>query len=288
MKNLQDYYTLKNGVKVPCIGYGTWKSTNEIVTEGIILATSVGYRHIDTAAAYQNEIGVGKGIKQCALSRDKIFVTSKLPNSDHGFKNSITSCEDSLKRLNIDCLDLYLIHWPVVIEHKDDYKEDILETWRAFEQLYKDGKVRAIGVSNFLIEHIEIIKKNASIFPMVNQIQLHPQYPQEEMVKYCRENEILVEACSPLIRGEIFKRELLKEMAVKYNRSIAQICIRWILQRGVLPLPKSTRLERIQENANVFDFNISCDDMEKIATLRSFGMIGETSDIPRVKQNVGF
>jgi len=286
LKNLQDCYTLKNGVKVPCIGYGTWKSPIDVVREGIKMATATGYRHIDTAAAYQNEIGVGQGIKQCGFSKDKLFVTSKLPNLDHGYKKAISSCEESLKRLDMDYLDLYLIHWPVVVQ--GDYKEDILETWRAFEQLYKEGKVRAIGVSNFLIEHLELIKKNASVFPMVNQVQLHPQNPQEDMVEYCNKNQILVEAWSPLIQGDAFKRELLKDMAKKYNQSIAQICVRWIMQKGVVPLPKSTSIERIQNNVDVFNFNISNEDMEKIATLRSFGMIGESPSIPRVSQNTGF
>ena len=288
MDSLQDGYMLRNGVKIPCIGFGTWKSPDDVVCESVKMAIQAGYRHIDGAAAYANEAGVGKGIRESGVPREELFITSKLPNADHGYEKAKKSFDKTLEHLGLDYLDLYLIHWPVVIEHKDDYEQDILDTWRAFEELYEAGKIRAIGVSNFMIEHLEILKNHAKIMPMVNQVQLHPQHPQQEMAAYCKENQIVPEAWSPLIQGQAFKRELLKEMAAKYDRTVAQICIRWIMQKGVIPLPKASSMERISGNADVFDFEIGEDDMEKIATLRTYGMIGEEPSIPRTRQVVGF
>lgn len=288
MENLQDGYLLRNGVKIPCIGFGTWKSPDDVVCESVKKAIEAGYRHIDGAAAYANEAGVGRGIRESGIPREELFITSKLPNADHGYGPAKESFERTLNQMGLEYLDLYLIHWPVVIEHKDGFEQDILDTWRAFEELYEAGKIKAIGVSNFMIEHLEILKNHAKIMPMVNQVQLHPQHPQEEMVTYCKENGIVPEAWSPLIQGQAFKRELLIEMAQKYDRTVAQICIRWIMQKGVVPLPKASSMERIKSNADVFDFEISKDDMEEIATLRSYGMIGDEPNIPRTKQVVGF
>lgn len=288
MKNLSDCYTLINNVHVPCIGFGTWKMPNPIAEKAVREAISVGYRHIDTAAAYQNETGVGLGIKNSGVKREDIFLVSKLPNDDHGYEKTIASCENSLKRLSTDYLDSYFIHWPVLVQNQDHLEDDLCETWRAFETLYHDGKLRSIGTSNFLPEHIEIIKANFSTYPMINQVQLHPQNPQEEMIEYCNNNKIIVEAWSPLIQGQAFKREILIEMAAKYNVSIAQICIRWIFQKGVIPVPKSTTRERIMNNADIFNFEISPQDMEKISTLREYGMIGDPPTVPRTHQVVGF
>lgn len=288
MNSLTDCYTLRNGVEVPCIGFGTWKMPGEIAENAVECAIKNGYRHIDTAAAYQNEESVGLGILKSGVNRRDIFLVSKLPNDDHGYENTIKSCENSLKRLKTDYLDSYLIHWPVLVENVDHVEEDLCETWRAMENLLNDGKLRSIGTSNFLEEHIEIIKKNMSSYPFINQVQLHPQNPQEEMVEYCKENGILPEAWSPLIQGQAFKRELLIEMAKKYNVSVAQICIRWIMQKGVVPVPKSATQERIINNADVFGFTISDEDMAEIATLRKFGMIGDPPSVPRTHQVVGF
>lgn len=288
MNSLTDCYELINGVKVPCIGFGTWKMPEEIAQNAVKCAIESGYRHIDTAAAYLNEEFVGKGIKQSGISRDEIFLVSKLPNDDHGYENAIESCEKSLKRLGVDYLDSYLIHWPVLVQNIDRLEEDLCDTWRAFETLYNDGKLRSIGTSNFMQEHIEIIKKNFSSYPMINQVQMHPQNPQEEMIEYCNENKILPEAWSPLIQGQAFKRDLLIEMAAKYRVSIAQLCVRFIVQKGAVPIPKSATPERIINNADVFSFNISDEDMEKIATLREYGMIGNPPSVPRTHQVVGF
>ena len=288
MNSLTDCYTLYNGVQVPCVAFGTWKMPNEVVEDAVACAIKTGYRHIDTAAAYQNEAGVGAGFRKSGVARQDIFLVSKLPNDDHGYQNAIASCERSLQRLGVDYLDGYLIHWPVLVENQDHLEEDLCDTWRAMEQLYKDGKVRAIGTSNFLEEHIDLLKANFSDYPMINQVQMHPQCPQEEMIAYCKENKILPEAWSPLIQGQAFKRELLIETAKKYGVSVAQLCIRWIFQKGAVPVPKSATPERIQNNADIFGFTISDEDMENIATLRTYGMIGNPPSVPRTHQVVGF
>lgn len=288
MNSLTDCYTLYNGVQVPCVAFGTWKMPNEVVEDAVACAIKTGYRHIDTAAAYQNEAGVGAGLRKSGVARQDIFLVSKLPNDDHGYQNAIASCERSLQRLGVDYLDGYLIHWPVLVENQDHLEEDLCDTWRAMEQLYKDGKVRAIGTSNFLEEHIDLLKANFSDYPMINQVQMHPQCPQEEMIAYCKESKILPEAWSPLIQGQAFKRELLIETAKKYGVSVAQLCIRWIFQKGAVPVPKSATPERIQNNADIFGFTISDEDMENIATLRKYGMIGNPPSVPRTHQVVGF
>ena len=288
MNSLSDCYTLYNGVQVPCVAFGTWKMPNEVVEDAVACALTTGYRHIDTAAAYQNEVGVGAGLRKSGVARQDIFLVSKLPNDDHGYKNAIASCERSLERLGVDYLDGYLIHWPVLVENQDHLEEDLCDTWRAMEQLYKDGKVRAIGTSNFLEEHIDLLKANFADYPMINQVQMHPQCPQEEMIAYCKKNKILPEAWSPLIQGQAFKRELLIETAEKYGVSVAQLCIRWIFQKGAVPVPKSATPERIQNNGDIFGFTISDEDMENIATLRKYGMIGNPPSVPRTHQVVGF
>lgn len=288
MDSLTDTYELINGVKVPCIGFGTWKMPEEVAQNAVKAALEIGYRHIDTAAAYLNEEYVGKGIKLSGVNREEIFLVSKLPNDDHGYQNAIDSCERSLKRLGVDYLDSYLIHWPVLVTNVDRLEEDLCDTWRAMERLYNDGKLRSMGTSNFLEEHIELIKKNFSTYPMINQVQMHPQNPQEEMIEYCKQNKILPEAWSPLIQGQAFKRELLIEMAEKYKVSVAQLCVRFIVQKGAVPVPKSANPDRIKNNCDVFSFKISDEDMEKIASLRTYGMIGNPPSVPRTHQVVGF
>lgn len=288
MNSLSDCYTLRNGIKVPCIGFGTWKMPDEIARDAVKSAIEAGYRHIDTASAYCNEKGVGEGIRKSGIAREDIFLVSKLPNADHGYQKTIDSCERSLKLLGIDYLDAYLIHWPVLVENQDHVCEDLCDTWRAFMQLRDDGKIRTLGVSNFMEEHIMMLKNGLNDYPTINQVQLHPQNPQEELLRFCKENEILPEAWSPLIQGQAFRRELLIETAAKYGVSVAQLCIRWILQQGVVPVPKSTNPARIENNADVFGFEINKEDMEKIASLRTYGMIGDPPNVPRTHQVVGF
>ncbi len=288
LNNVGSTIKLNNGVNIPCIGFGTWKMMNNVAEDAVKSAISLGYRHIDTAAAYENEVGVGKGIRNCGIPREEIFVTSKLPNVHHGYNNVLKSFEESLNRLELDYLDLYLIHWPVIEEHKDRYKDDIVETYKAFEKLYKDGKVRAIGVSNFMIEHLEILRNNCEITPAINQVQFNPQCTEDELRKYSKEHGIILEGWSPLLQGGAFENDILIRMAGKYNKSVAQICIRFVLQNGVIPIPKSTNPARIKNNSEVFDFEISSEDMVEISSLNKLGRIGDEPNVPRKVQVVGF
>lgn len=256
-------YTLTNGTEMPILGYGMWKNKDlEEVTQGIKGVIDVGYRHIDGAAAYQNEELVGKGLAASDFPREKLFITSKLKNKGHGYENVYREVKETLKKLGTDYLDLYLIHWPVVEGHGDEWKKDNLDTWRAFEELYEKGILKAIGVSNFSIEQLENLMDNVRIKPMVNQLLVHPGVTQKETREYCEENDIIVQAYSPLSPlKEISKDERVQEMATKYDKSIAQLLLRFDLQLGVVPLTKSVHQERIKENFDIFDFVIDSKDM---------------------------
>ena len=234
----------------------------------VLEAMKCGYRHIDTAACYGNEESVGKAIKLSRINREELFVTSKLWNTDQGYESTLKAFDKTIKDLGLDYLDLYLIHWPVVKEHKEDWKEAICEAWKAFEKLYSEGKIRAIGVSNFKPHHLKVIFENCNIKPMVNQIELHPSHNQDETVKFCRNNNILVEAWGPLSTGRIFKVKEMQDIANKYNKSIAQITLRWHIQNEILPLPKSVTPSRIKENSMIFDFELLKEDMELIQNLK--------------------
>ena len=250
---------LANGVDIPSIGFGTYKLGEEQeVIDKVKLALNLGYRQIDTASFYGNEEGVGKGIAESGIDRKGIFLVTKLWNDDHGYEETINAFNKSIKKLGVDYLDLYLIHWPNKLNS---------ETWRAFEDLYKEGKVRAIGVCNFKIGHLEELKKTAKIMPMVNQIEIHPCKTQKETIEYCNENNIQEVAWGPIMRGKIFSLPLMLELSEKYNKSIAQITLRWHIQNGVIPIPKSSNEERIKANIDIFDFDISSEDIKKIDEL---------------------
>lgn len=274
-KNCSDTAKLANGVKMPCIGYGTWQTpNNEITQNNVRTALQSGYRHIDTAAAYDNEESVGAGIRSSNIARNEIFVTTKHWVSERGYKKTIVACEESLRKLGLNYIDLYLIHWPSVQKTNPMWQETNLDTWRGFERLYKDGKVRAIGVSNFLPVHLDALSRNCEITPMVNQIEFHPGYLQLETVSYCKSKDIVVEAWSPLGSGSVLKSEFLVGIAQKYNKSVAQLCIRFALQNGIVPLPKSSSKERIESNMNVFDFEITKEDMLAISNMPQTGYSG--------------
>ncbi len=287
-KSAESTITLRSGIRIPCIGFGTWKMPPQTAEDAVEEAIRAGYRHIDTATAYCNEEGVGRGIRVSGIPRDQVFLVTKLPNADHGFAQTKASLERALTRLQTDHTDAYLIHWPVVEEQKDRKEEDICETWRAILELKKEGKVRVAGVSNFMIEHLKLLKENGMELPEINQTQFHPQCIERELRAYCEKEQILVEAWSPLIQGQAFEREVLLNMAQKYKKSVAQICVRFCLQQNVLPVPKSTHPERMRNNADVFDFSISEEDMKKIETLEVYGRIGEIPSVPRKVQVVGF
>lgn len=268
--NEQLYATLNNGVKMPMLGFGTFKIPDgKSVIQSVRTALELGYQHVDTAAYYKNEIGVGEGIRQSEIARSEIFLTSKVWTSDYGYENTLKAFDMSLQRLKTDYLDLYLIHWP---------NANIKNTWKAIEKLYQEKRVRVIGVSNFHINHLESLLLECEIKPMVNQIEFHPRLMQTTLREYCKNQQIQYEAYSPLMQGKIFEIPLLAEMAEKYNRTIAQIVLRWNIQMGVVVIPKSTHPERITENMQIFDFEIDEKDMQAICLLDNGQRIGHNPD----------
>ncbi|ASZ62793.1 MULTISPECIES: glyoxal/methylglyoxal reductase [Bacillus] len=269
--SLKDTVKLHNGVEMPWFGLGVFKVENgNEATESVKAAIENGYRSIDTAAIYKNEEGVGIGIKESGVAREELFITSKVWNEDQGYETTLAAFEKSLERLQLDYLDLYLIHWP----GKDKYKD----TWRALEKLYKDGKIRAIGVSNFQVHHLEELLKDAEIKPMVNQVEFHPRLTQKELRDYCKAQGIQLEAWSPLMQGQLLDNEVLTQIAEKHNKSVAQVILRWDLQHEVVTIPKSIKEHRIIENADIFDFELSQEDMDKIDALNKDERVGPNPD----------
>jgi diketogulonate reductase-like aldo/keto reductase len=268
-------FTLANGVNVPCVGYGTWQTPDgEVTSDCVRAALELGYRHIDTAFAYGNEKSVGEGIRRSGVARSEIFVTTKHWVTERGYAKTIKAVETSLDLLGLDYVDLYLIHWPCVKKLSPDWKEINADTWRAMETMYRDGKIRAIGVSNFFPEHLDALIAMSEIKPMVNQLEFHPGYTQMENIRYSQSCGLLAEAWSPLGSGAVLADPTLNAIAAKYGKTAAQLCVRFALQCDVLPLPKSTKPERIAANADVFDFAISDEDMRAIAALPQLGFSG--------------
>lgn len=272
-------YELSNGVLLPAIGFGTWQTPDgQTAVDAVRTALACGYRHIDTAAIYGNESSVGLGIKQSGVARHDIFVTSKLWNSERGYDSTLRAFDKSLADLGLDYLDLYLIHWPAVSKQFDNWQSLNLDSWRAMERLYDEGRIRAIGVSNFMKHHLQPLLDAAAVVPMVNQIEYHPGMMQQECVDYCRANGIVVEAWSPLGTGCLLTNELLSRLAGKYGKTVAQLCIRWALQNGTAPLPKSITPSRIESNLDVYDFKISEADMQAIDAMPYVGGSGLVPD----------
>lgn len=256
---VEKFMLLSNGVKIPSIGFGTYKSGDDEETAKIIKnALNLGYKMIDTASFYNNEVGIGNGIKESDIDRKDIFIVTKLWNDDHGYDKTIEAFNKSLNNLQVDYIDLYLIHWPNKLN---------AETWRAFEHLYETGKVKAIGVCNFKVEHLEELKKTAKIMPMVNQVEIHPFSTKNNIINYCKDNNIKVVAWSPISRGRVLSNDLMIDLSQKYKKSIVQIVLRWHMQKGVIPIPKSSNENRIKENIDIFDFEISSEDMKAIDSL---------------------
>ncbi|MDM5360192.1 aldo/keto reductase [Peribacillus sp. ACCC06369] len=275
VKNLQDTTTLHNGVKMPWFGLGVFKvEEGPELVNAVKVAIKHGYRSIDTAAIYENEEGVGQGIreglKEAGISREELFVTSKVWNADLGYESTIAAYEKSLKKLGLEYLDLYLIHWPVEGKYK--------EAWRALETLYKEGKVKAIGVSNFQIHHLEDLMKDAEVKPMVNQVECHPRLTQKEVQAFCKEQGIQLEAWSPLMQGELLDNEVLQAIATNHGKSVAQVILRWDLQNGIVTIPKSTKEHRIVENSSVFDFELTEEEMNQIDGLNQNHRVGPDPD----------
>lgn len=261
MKNL----TIINDYKIPFIGFGTWNlETGSATTEIILNAISAGYRMFDCAYSYGNDFFVGKALKKSELDRTEFFITNKVWNDFRTTEQVIEACKKSLKLMKLEYFDLYLVHWPEKKENPN-WKEVNYNVWKGMETLYNEGFVKSIGVSNFDIEQIEALKlSGATIVPMINQVECHPGYNQTELVKYCQENNIIVQAWSPLGSGGVFENETLKNISTKYNKSISQVCLRWLIQKNIIPLPKTKNENRMLENMDIFNFELSSNDMKLI------------------------
>lgn len=266
---LTESYTLSNGIAMPKLGLGVWKVPDEVAASTVQAAIEAGYRSIDTAAAYQNEVGTGAGIRAGGVARDQLFVTTKIWNADQGYEAALAAFQSSLDKLEMEYVDLLLIHWPV----KDKYKD----TWRALEKIYSEGKARAIGVSNFQIHHLQDLLESSEVVPMVNQVEYHPLLTQVELLAFCREHNIRLTAWSPLMQGNL-DIPLLAEIGEKYGKSPAQIVLRWDLQTGVVTIPKTTTPARLIENADVFDFQLTEEEVARISALNRDQRFGPDPD----------
>ncbi|MDE8563632.1 aldo/keto reductase [Anoxybacillus rupiensis] len=268
MNSITDSALLSNGVKMPWLGLGVYKVSNgDEVVKAVRTALEIGYRHIDTASFYENEEGVGQAIKESGIPREQLFITTKVWNTEQGYEETLQAFKRSANKLGLEYVDLYLVHWPV----KETYKE----TYRALEKLYKEGFVRAIGVSNFHIHHLENLMTDCEIKPMVNQVEYHPRLTQQELHAFCRKHQIQLEAWSPLMRGVLLEEPILVDIANKYGKSPAQVILRWDLQNQVVTIPKSVTPQRIKENAEIFDFELTAEEMERIHSLNQNKRIGK-------------
>ncbi|MBP1970435.1 diketogulonate reductase-like aldo/keto reductase [Virgibacillus natechei] len=256
------YKTLNNGLRIPQLGYGVWKVPNEEATEAVEQALAADYRLIDTAKVYGNEHGVGEALANSNVSREDLFITTKLANADQGYENTLKAFDASLEKLGLDYVDLYLIHWPT--PKFDTY----VETYKALEKIYKDGRAKAIGVCNFDIEHLNRIMDECEVKPAVNQVEFHPYLQQKELRQFCKDHDIQLEAYSPLMNGtKVMQNDVIQEIADKYGKTPAQVILRWHLQSDVVVIPKTVTPSRMQENYDVFDFELRKADMDQIATL---------------------
>ncbi|PKA98344.1 diketogulonate reductase-like aldo/keto reductase [Flavobacteriaceae bacterium MAR_2009_75] len=269
--DIQGTFTLNNGVEMPYFGLGTYQAdNNQEVVDAVKFALDHGYRHIDTAAVYKNEEGVGRAIKESAVAREDIFLTTKVWNSDQGYESTLKAFDASLERLATDYVDLYLVHWPVVEKYKD--------TWKALEELYKQKRIRAIGVSNFLQHHLEDLLQSVEIVPMVNQMEFHPYLVQQDLLNFCADKGIQYEAWSPFLQGKLFELDITKDLEEKYSKSAAQIILRWNLQKGVVTIPKSVHKNRIASNSEIFDFELDDDEVAYLDSLHKGERTGPDPD----------
>lgn len=279
---LQETYTLNNGVEIPKLGLGTWFISNDDVVEAVKAAVKLGYRHIDTAQAYQNEAGVGKGIRECGVPREELFVVTKLAAEVKSYDEAVASINGSLETMGLDYLDLMIIHSPkpwMKYQEEDRYFEGNKEAWRALEEAYKAGKIKAIGVSNFEKVDLENILESCTVKPMINQVLAHISNTPFDLIDYAKEQDILIEAYSPIGHGELFKNEQIAEVANKYNVSVPQLSIRYCIQLGLLPLPKTANPAHMENNA-ALDFTISNEDMETLKNMEQIKDYGEASMFP--------
>ncbi|XCP84251.1 aldo/keto reductase [Roseburia hominis] len=278
MDSIYDTYTLNNGMKIPCMGFGTYKTVQGNNVEILETAIQAGYRYFDTASFYGTEEYIGQAVKASGIPREKFFLASKLWKDEMGYEKTKKALEDTLKRLQTDYLDIYMIHWPRPTVECENWKEIDLETWRAMEELYAEGKVRGLGLSNFLPQHLENILQNCRIKPVVDQLELHPGYMQHHALQYLKEHDIYPQAWSPIGRQRVLEEKLLVELSEKYQVSPAQICLRYLVQNQIIPVPKSSSMERMKENMSVFGFSLEEEDMHLISSMPQAGWSGEHPD----------
>ncbi|WP_445322007.1 aldo/keto reductase [Paenibacillus sp. FSL M7-0420] len=271
MMNLKSTTKLANGVEMPWFGLGVFKvQEGQEVIDSVKAAIKAGYRSIDTASVYGNEEGVGQAIRESGVAREELFITTKVWNTEQGYDSTLAAFDQSLSKLGLDYADLYLVHWPIRAKYKD--------TWRALEKLYADGKVRAIGVSNFQIDHLEDLLADATVKPMVNQVELHPLLNQQELREYCKAQGIQIEAWAPLAQGHLLDNEVLADIAARHHKTLPQVILRWDLQNGIVTIPKSVKAERIIANADIFDFELSEEEISRINGLNRDQRFGSHPD----------
>lgn len=280
-------YRLANGIEIPCIGFGTYNPNGGDTCEIIKNAIKAGYRYFDTASLYETERALGQAVKESDIDRKDLFIASKAWTDEMGYEQTKKAFDRTLNRLQMEYLDFYLIHWPKSSEDSMDWKERGIETWRAMEELYEDGKIRGLGVSNFLPHHMENILKNSKVKPMVNQLEVHPGYLQAAATAYSEKNDVLVQAWSPLGRRKLLENPVLIKIASKYGKSTAQICLRFLIQKNINPLVKVSGIERMKDNLDIFDFEITWEDMSVLESMPQTAWSGEHPDfyIPKVQSN---
>ena len=281
--NKMKHYILNNGVEIPAVAFGTYKAADGKSADVIRTAIEAGYRYFDTASFYGTETYLAEAVRESGIARDEIFIASKLWKTEMGYDNVKSAFRRTLDNLKTDYQDLYLIHWPLPEPGYKDWKQLDKETWKAMEELVREGKIRAIGLSNFLPHHIENILEDCTVRPAVDQIEYHPGYSQEAVVQYCKERDILVQAWSPIGRQRVLTEPLVQELAGKYGVSPAKICLKFAVQRGIIPLPKSSSMERMKENLDLWSFEMDEEDIWRLATMPQAGWSGEHPDRERVK-----
>ena len=287
MNSINDTCLLSNGLEIPCIGFGTFNPAGGDNNKILQTAIEAGYRYFDTASVYETERALGQAIKESGIRREEFYVASKVWIDEMGYAETKQALERTLNRLQVDYLDLYLVHWPRRAENDTDWKQRDLETWSAMEDLHSQGKIKSLGLSNFLPHHMKNILENCRVMPVANQLEVHPGYMQEAAVAYSKRNKVLVQAWSPLGRSQLLQSPVMTEMAAKYGKSAAQLSLRFLVQKGIVPIVKASKEERMKENMDIFGFEISWEDMSVLECMPQTAWTGEHPDfvIPKVSCN---